>query len=261
MFRSRSSRQQESSLSSGKASIISTKLESPPQPSENTIPLGLDHSESKSPTPDTEDEVSVPKQEDNTITIESMSAVIAAAVQMSATSNMGGAPSSLSMGHASIVPSTTATATTKTNKAKRRLSSRLFSAGWKKQEEPAVVPEEEETSSRTSGSSQSSSTGGNVSPRTSSGSASSSYGSARFTWLTGKPIAATTTTGNGTMTAENPPQQKAPGLDDGRDELLYRGIHVKEIKSTLKTMVIPDNVRNPMPEVKLERPGFARINY
>jgi hypothetical protein len=49
--------------------------------------------------------------------------------------------------------------------------------------------------------------------------------------------------------------------DDGRDELVYRGIQIKEIKTTLKTLVISDEVAHPMPKVNLERPGFARINY
>ncbi|KAG0174909.1 hypothetical protein DFQ29_007321 [Apophysomyces sp. BC1021] len=233
MFRSRSRSQHESSLSSGKASIISAKPESslPPSPPSSyspPIPASpeLNHSKDKYFAHDTKEKASPPKQEDNVLTIESMSAVIAAAVQMSATTNAGGAPSSLSM-------------------------------GWKKHEEPAAVPEEEEEDGRTSGSSRSSSGGGNVSPRTSSGSSSSNHGSARFTWLTGKSTPAPTPA----VPEETSQTQTTDTLDDGRDELLYRGIHVKEIKSTLKLMVIPDDVRNPMPEVKLERPGFARINY
>ena len=44
----------------------------------------------------------------------------------------------------------------------------------------------------------------------------------------------------------------------GLKDLVDRGIHVKEISSTMKTMVVPDEVLNPMPSVKLERPRFAR---
>ncbi|ORX45072.1 hypothetical protein DM01DRAFT_252008 [Hesseltinella vesiculosa] len=50
-------------------------------------------------------------------------------------------------------------------------------------------------------------------------------------------------------------------VDDGLDDLVSRGIQIKEIKTTLKPMVIPKAISNPMPEVKLERPGFAKISY
>ncbi|KAI9248911.1 hypothetical protein BY458DRAFT_50554 [Sporodiniella umbellata] len=50
-------------------------------------------------------------------------------------------------------------------------------------------------------------------------------------------------------------------IDDGRHELKSRGIYLKEIKSTMKPLVISDQERYPMPQVKLERPRFARINY
>ncbi|OZJ04336.1 hypothetical protein BZG36_02375 [Bifiguratus adelaidae] len=49
--------------------------------------------------------------------------------------------------------------------------------------------------------------------------------------------------------------------DMGREELEYRGIQVKEIKTTLKTMVIPEEVLNPMKKVDLMRPGHARVIY
>ncbi|KAI8575384.1 hypothetical protein K450DRAFT_262160 [Umbelopsis ramanniana AG] len=46
----------------------------------------------------------------------------------------------------------------------------------------------------------------------------------------------------------------------GLKDLVDRGIHVKEIYTTMKTMVVPDEILNPMPSIKLERPRFARIN-
>ncbi|CAO3590587.1 unnamed protein product [Absidia cylindrospora] len=127
---------------------------------------------------------------DEPLTLESMSAVIAAAVQMSS----GGIKSSLSMGHASIKQPQK-----QQEKVKRRFS--LFS--WKKQQQQQQQ-EQIDTSPRSSCSTV---------------------------------------------------------VDDGRDELAYRGIHIKEIKTTLKPMVIPTNVTHPMPIVTMERPGFARINY
>ncbi|KAI9318696.1 hypothetical protein BX666DRAFT_1876871 [Dichotomocladium elegans] len=94
--------------------------------------------------------------------------------------------------------------------------------------------------------------------------------SARFSWLTGPGIEQNERgprrtippkVASGTTTTTNEMQSSQDNVDDGRRELLYRGIRVKEIKTTLKTMVIPHDVENPMPQIKLERPGFARINY
>lgn len=44
----------------------------------------------------------------------------------------------------------------------------------------------------------------------------------------------------------------------GVKDLLDRGIHVKEISTTMKKMVVPDDILNPMPQVIVERPRFAR---
>jgi hypothetical protein len=44
----------------------------------------------------------------------------------------------------------------------------------------------------------------------------------------------------------------------GMKDLVDRGINVKEISTTMKTMIVPDEVLNPMPSVKVERPRFAR---
>lgn len=178
----------------------------------------------------------------NELTIESMSAVIAAAVQMS---SAGGAPSSLSLGSASILQPFSKTENVAANKSdvKRRFSTRLFSWSSSKKSSsptsptsptstpatPALEPSSpfDSTSNFTMMDDDNSSQG---SPRTSSASASS-------------------------------PRKSSCVPDDGRDELMYRGIQIKEIKTTLKTLVISDEVRCPMPEVRLERPGFARINY
>lgn len=167
----------------------------------------------------------------NDLTIDAMSAVIAAAVQMS---SVGGSPSSLSLGSASILQPFSKTEAATANE-KRRFSTRFFS--WNNNNKktsnsptssapttPGLEPSSPFDSSSSIGTmdDDNSSQG---SPRTSSASA---------------------TTGT---------------TDDGRDELLYRGIQIKEIKTTLKTLVISDEARCPMPEIRIERPGFARINY
>ncbi|KAI8090680.1 hypothetical protein BDF21DRAFT_411812 [Thamnidium elegans] len=159
------------------------------------------------------------------LTIESMSAVIAAAVQMSSS---GGAPSSLSLGSASILQPFSKTDIT-TNE-KRRFSTRLFSNPWKK---TVTASPTSPSTPTTPGLEQSSPFDSTITDDD-----NSSQGSPR------------------TSSASSPTK-----TDDGRDELLYRGIQIKEIKTTLKTLVISDEARCPMPEIRIERPGFARINY
>ena len=139
------------------------------------------------------------------LTIESMSAVIAAAVQIS---SAGGQPSSLSLGNASILQPFS-----QLEKQKNQRYS-FWPTRKSKPPKPAVPAldantEEEETDEDT----------------------------------------------------QTPRQSSSCVLDDGRDELVYRGIQIKEVKTTLKTLVIPDQISHPMPEVKLERPSFARVSY
>ncbi|KAG1449142.1 hypothetical protein G6F46_008166 [Rhizopus delemar] len=181
----------ESSLSNGNASIIKSTCKEEPT-----------HVEEE----EEEDEKSID------LTIESMSAVIATAVQLSASG--GGPPSSLSLGSASILQPFSKLENKATNK--NRFS--LFS--WRKQkekkEDAVVTVDSNLTFSRSSDEDSSS---------------------------------------------PSSPRNSSTLPDDGKDELQYRGIQIKEIKTTLKTLVISDDVRNPMPQVKLERPGFARINY
>ncbi|KAI8979612.1 hypothetical protein BDF20DRAFT_521103 [Mycotypha africana] len=43
-------------------------------------------------------------------------------------------------------------------------------------------------------------------------------------------------------------------------ELREAGVQVKEIKGTLGTLVVPKEIANPMPQVRLEAPQFARLN-
>lgn len=136
------------------------------------------------------------------IAIESMAEVIAAAVQLSASS---GTPSSLSLGSASILQPFS-----KIEKNKR-CKNNLFSIfSWKKN---TAVKDTKAVSSKFD---------------------------------------------NALDSKDTNSFQK---LDDGKDELLYRGIQIKEVKATLKTLVISNHVRCPMPQVKLERPQFAYINY
>ncbi|KAG2175729.1 hypothetical protein INT43_001376 [Umbelopsis isabellina] len=44
----------------------------------------------------------------------------------------------------------------------------------------------------------------------------------------------------------------------GLQDLLDRGIQVKEISATRRKMVVPDNIVNPMPSISVARPSFAR---
>ncbi|KAI9469784.1 MAG: hypothetical protein EXX96DRAFT_587443 [Benjaminiella poitrasii] len=178
-----------------------------------------------------EDEI-IDLQQD--LTIESMSAVIAAAVQLSSSA---GSPSSLSLGNASIVkPSTTTTATTTTTK-KRKFSSRLFFPSWNSSNK-------QENQENLSPFSSSPTTPGLMTENSSSFESSFSDDDDNL---------------SSPRTSSSVPSHI--NIDDGREELLYRGIQIKEIKSTLKPFVITDEARFPLPEVKLERPGFARINY
>jgi hypothetical protein len=218
MFRSRkypASQQKDtntnSSLDSGNASIKRPTSNTYPEPEYNEHEI----IDLQAPTP----------QQD--LTIESMSAVIAAAVQMSAA---GGAPSSLSLGSASILQPFSKTEQQPT---KRRFSTRLFSNPWKK---PTVS---------------SSGVASPTSPMTPALEPSSPFDSTSSIDI------------NDDNSSQGSPRTSSvsTNVDDGRDELLYRGIQIKEIKTTLKTLVISDQVRCPMPEVRLERPGFARINY
>lgn len=57
-------------------------------------------------------------------------------------------------------------------------------------------------------------------------------------------------------------KKKSSSSDDekARQELAEAGIEVKEIKSTLGRMVVPDDVVNPMPKITLEKPQYARVN-
>lgn len=48
--------------------------------------------------------------------------------------------------------------------------------------------------------------------------------------------------------------------DPAKRELRDAGVEVKEIKSTLGCLVVPKEVSNPMPQVKLELPQHARLN-
>ncbi|KAI8092359.1 uncharacterized protein B0P05DRAFT_462702 [Gilbertella persicaria] len=151
-----------------------------------------------------------------------MSAVIAAAVQLS---SAGGQPSSLSLGSASILQPFS-----KLEKKQRRFS--LFS--WKKPAQTSTSP---------------------VSPTT-----PSTPGLEHSHSLESCISSNAEEEEEDAHTPRNS-SSSAVIVDDGRDELVYRGIQIKEIKTTLKPLVISDEVRNPMPQVKLERPGFARINY
>ncbi|KAG2200426.1 hypothetical protein INT46_002293 [Mucor plumbeus] len=232
MFRSRkysqssSPVQTTSSLSSGNASIKRPAVVTPIEEQHH-------HQQQQQIHFDEHDEINhdeiidlqAPQQQQPDLTIESMSAVLAAAVQMS---SAGGAPSSLSLGSASILQPF---AKTEEITVKRKFSARLFMNPWKKSS-VSTSP----TTPTTPGLEPSSPFDSTLDDD------NSSQGSPRSSSISGSRTSTTT-------------------ADDGRDELLYRGIQIKEIKSTLKTLVISDEQRYPMPEVRLERPGFARVNY
>ncbi|KAL0090041.1 hypothetical protein J3Q64DRAFT_1696428 [Phycomyces blakesleeanus] len=251
MFRSRTRTLDEpqSSLTSGMASIISGKpcQLSPPLTPQDVPEDYFEHHNPiiHAPVSPIQSPVDLKPRQINAepLTLEAVSAIIASAVHMSTS---GGAPSSLSSGMASIVPKNTSPTHNSPEdlKPSRR---RFFSIGWKsKNQDKQVQRELSDEASQTSGSSKESNNG---SPRSSSASATSPYNSPRLNDTLSTPP----------VESEFHANQNLP--DDGRDELIYRGIQIKEIKTTLKTMVIPDHVRNPVTHVKLERPGFARINY
>ncbi|KAI8974687.1 hypothetical protein BDB01DRAFT_806094 [Pilobolus umbonatus] len=192
-FRKNTAETLSSSLSNGNASIMPT--------TKDEIPIRAVIDEPVLPIEREE------RREMDGITMESMSAVIAAAVQITSS---GKAPSSLSLGNASIIP----IQKQQEPDIKKR---RLFSNPFKKASTAETdLPDDLSESS---------------SPRSSS------------------------------SVSSPQPTPAEINLDDGRDELLYRGIQIKEIKTTLKPLIITDEDRCPMPTMRLERPGFARINY
>lgn len=180
------------------------------------------------------------------ISLETMSSVIAAAVQMS--SNRGAPPSSLSLGHASIVPKNDAN---EPGERAKKTSSAFFGnrLSWRSSAASASPSTQQDDKSPTTKTA--------TRPRRSSSSMS-----ARFAWLANKASSKDEITLEKKSIDETIPEVQTEDMpDDGRAELMYRGIRVKEVKTTLKTMVVPHEVENPMPQIKLERPGFARINY
>ncbi|CDH50895.1 predicted protein [Lichtheimia corymbifera JMRC:FSU:9682] len=208
------------------------------------------------------------------ISLESMSAMIAAAIEMS---SKGRGASSLSLGHASIIPSSSSTTTTTAQLNRSRSTSvRSFFTGSSRQSAPSqsktkTTDNTEKTPGMTIRPKRSSSMSSQHSlptPRRSSSASTHRY-PARFSWLINPPSSSsstTTTTPPETSKKINDaiveePRPSEEDIDDGKRELMYRGIRVKEIKTTLKTMVVPHEVERPMPNVKIERPSFARINY
>lgn len=218
------------SYTSGTASTISEQTPSPPATPRNTMA-------------DKEYFAAAAREQQrlDDLTMESMSSAIAAAVQISS----GKSASSLSLGNASIIH------TERTKKEQKRRSSSvlsLFGGGGgggcgSSGRKPSVDAVRSRSNSTAAGSPTTT-----TSPRASRSSTSSRNLPARLTWLAGEGI------------SEHIASRSNSEFDDGLDELMYRGIKVKEIKSTLKTMVVPNEVKNPMPVVKLQRPGFARIN-
>lgn len=49
--------------------------------------------------------------------------------------------------------------------------------------------------------------------------------------------------------------------DDGKQELLFRGIQLKEVQTTLDPMIVSTEFTHGYPEITLQRPQFARFNY
>ncbi|KAI9260580.1 hypothetical protein BDA99DRAFT_512488 [Phascolomyces articulosus] len=217
-------------------------------------------------------------KKDDTLDIEAMAAAITAAVQSG-----GRGTSSMALGNASIIPnrgrsqseSTRSTTNNRRSSSSNRQPSFFLPNSNNNRIIPqdAMAPRPKRSSSMSSQHSlppliKSSSSTSTSRSRSSSTSTSRHY-SARFSWLVGPSGMA-----NDQQQEQQQQQHRGvgqeptimeensePSVDDGRRELMYRGIQVKEIKTTLKTMVIPHEVENPMPKVELQRPGFARINY
>ncbi|KAG2186674.1 hypothetical protein INT44_002898 [Umbelopsis vinacea] len=108
-----------------------------------------------------------------------------------------------------------------------------------------------------------------MSRRDSDSSLSSDDGSSPKTPSSKRPLSSYFFYGNGKKEPQSPaspsiendtPAETESVEEDtfGLKDLVDRGIHVKEISTTMKTMVVPDEILNPMPSIKLERPRFAR---
>ncbi|KAI8991217.1 hypothetical protein BDF20DRAFT_843399 [Mycotypha africana] len=263
-----------SSLSSGNASIQRPSIIIPPFEHQPSMPVectdtDYDINEEElidlQAPPNSGSSGSTTLTPSTDITLEHMSAALAAAVQLTATSSHSKKPpSSFSSGTASIV----STPTVPTMTPRRRFSTRLlFTNPWKKTASSSVhssvsldSPSSTFSTPSTPGlepcspitpchSSIDITTDDEENSTVSLGQHHRSRSSSSVTSAT-----ASSTHSLFAIASSSP-------TDDGRDELIYRGIQVKEIKSTLKTLVISDDIRYPMPEVRLERPGFARINY
>ncbi|KAG2224880.1 hypothetical protein INT45_010829 [Circinella minor] len=221
-------------------------------------------------------------KKDETIDIEAMAAAITAAVQ-----STGRGTSSMALGNASIISNRVRSQSESTRSTIRRSSSSsnkqpffLPNNNNRIIPQDAMAPRPKRSSSMSSQHSLPPSLINSTSTSTrsrSSSSASRHNYSARFSWLVGTSTMINNNDGNQHNGQQQQQQQQTrvgqeptimeeekstePSVDDGRRELMYRGIQVKEMKTTLKTMVIPHEVENPMPKVELQRPGFARINY
>lgn len=148
-----------------------------------------------------------PVESTQDVTVESMTAVLAAAVQMSTnpTKNL----SSLSLGHASIVPSTPPSADAKPSPGITVRTSRLFSFSGKRSESSPALSESVSTpTSASSGASPDSS--GAITP-------------SRFTLFSRRSGNTVPTT----ATKENKDNENND--ENGMKELEYRGITVKEV--------------------------------
>jgi hypothetical protein len=143
-----------------------------------------------------------PAQNNQDVTVESMTAALAAAVQMS--TNPAKSLSSLSLGHASIIPS--AASTPEPRPSVR--TSRLFSFSGKRSESSPNLGE-------------SASTPTSASPQASSPESAGATPTSRFALFARRPS-------NNVPTLET--KNEEPEDENGMKELEYRGITVKEVR-------------------------------
>ncbi|ORE01157.1 DUF726-domain-containing protein [Rhizopus microsporus var. microsporus] len=209
-----------SSLSSGKASIQIAPKATSSEPSD------CDRNSSSSdliPTPSTTSTIpSISSNEKKETTdYEIIADIIANAT--AAASSKSGTYSSLSSGKASI-----ATETTKQHR--RSTLTNLFSSNRPRSNSAAKAPM----------------TSNSHHKRQSTGSSTSSSNSHRSSLIFGASLFGI--------------KKKAEEEDPAKRELRDAGVEVKEIKSTLGCLVVPKEVSNPMPQVKLELPQHARLN-
>ncbi|KAI8877806.1 hypothetical protein K501DRAFT_278124 [Backusella circina FSU 941] len=81
-----------------------------------------------------------------------------------------------------------------------------------------------------------------------------------FGWSYNKKASSSSTSSSPSSSSSPIAIKKAPMYDDGREELLYCGIQVKELRTTLDPMILPLANQITQPQ-SLQRPDFAHLYH